>query len=423
MADKKNKTVQLTDHDKGVLISLGEQYAEIASLPVQKEKMRTWIALNDMDGRNIAMWINEIPWHEMNWNGELTLECKDPYLRRVENTLRRKIFQWKYFPGDMTLDPYLLCQKVINDTGIGIEEDYGIRSMFDEGDAIYSHDFEPLLKTEDDINKIKDPVITYDEAATMDHFQALNEIFKGILDVKVSGEPGFWYAPWDGLITWFGVENGLEFLISEPDFVHKCISRMTDAYLKGLDQYEALGLFSSNNNSTRIGSGGLGYTSQLKPYSEGSFHTKDIWGSSAAQIFASVSPQMHDEFAIQYEVKWMERFGMNYYGCCEPLDNKLDILEKVPNLRKISISPWANLENAVEKAGDRYVLSIKPRPVNFSGDHFDLDEMKSDLIEILEKTKGCNIEILMKDISTVRNDPQRIDAWDKMARELIDKYR
>jgi hypothetical protein len=27
---------------------------------------------------------------------------------------------------------------------------------------------------------------------------------------------------------------------------------------------------------------------------------------------------MHEEFALQYEKRWLERFGLTYYGCCEP---------------------------------------------------------------------------------------------------------
>ena len=66
---------------------------------------------------------------------------------------------------------------------------------------------------------------------------------------------------------------------------------------------------------------------------------KDIWGRGAAQIFASVSKAMHDEFDIEYMIKTVGQCGLAYYGCCEPLDKKIDIVEKIPNLRKFPLRP------------------------------------------------------------------------------------
>lgn len=47
--------------------------------------------------------------------------------------------------------------------------------------------------------------------------------------------------------------------------------------------------------------------------------------------------------------KWLEKFGLTYYGCCEPLHNKIEILQQVKNLRKISISPRADIKIAAKK--------------------------------------------------------------------------
>lgn len=34
----------------------------------------------------------------------------------------------------------------------------------------------------------------------------------------------------------------------------------------------------------------------------------------------------------------LARWGLNYYGCCEPLDHKVHILRRIPRLRKISMN-------------------------------------------------------------------------------------
>ncbi len=144
--------------------------------------------------------------------------------------------------------------------------------------------------------------------------------------------------------------------------------------------------------------------------------TIDQWGA-AAQIFSEVSPQMHEEFALRYEKRWLEQFGLNCYGCCEPLHNKIDIISSIPNLRKASISPTANVEKAARDMGNKYVFSYKPNPAILVTDKWNPDELRKDLKLILEKIRGCVVEVIMKDISTVRYQPQRLWEWSKMAME------
>jgi hypothetical protein len=146
---------------------------------------------------------------------------------------------------------------------------------------------------------------------------------------------------------------------------------------------------------------------------------KNLWGCASSQIFAQGSPEMHNEFAIEYEKKWLERFGLAYYGCCEPLHNRIQYLRKIPNLRKISVSPWADLEKAVENIGQDYVLSVKVNPFSFADSAWNIEKERSVLKEILDKTKGCHVEIILKDVSTVNHEPQRLWQWAEMARGLV----
>ena len=53
----------------------------------------------------------------------------------------------------------------------------------------------------------------------------------------------------------------------------------------------------------------------------------NMWGCSNAQIFSEVSPKFHWEFALEHDLRWLSRWGLNYYGCCEPLDGKADLLQ------------------------------------------------------------------------------------------------
>jgi hypothetical protein len=93
-------------------------------------------------------------------------------------------------------------------------------------------------------------------------------------------------------------------------------------------------------------------------------------------------------------------------------------MSKIPNLRKISVSPWANLENIVRNVGDRYVLSVKPSPAIFAGDTWDPRLARRTLESVMERTRGCHIEFIMKDISTLSYHPERLWEWEKLAMEV-----
>jgi hypothetical protein len=149
--------------------------------------------------------------------------------------------------------------------------------------------------------------------------------------------------------------------------------------------------------------------------------TKDIWTFGMAQIFASVSPAMHDEFEIPYMQRIYSRFGIGYYGCCEPLDTKIDIIRKIPNVRKISMSPWTNQENGARQIGKDYVFSRKPSPALLAVDHFSPANVEADLRQTIRicKEHGCPLELILKDISTVRYEPQRLWEWVRIADRLV----
>jgi len=415
--------MDISQHDRDILRGLAEQQAEIAALPVHSEKAELWRKLNDLEPVRPLVWINEIPWHEMNVDDELTLSCAGEWARQVELGLRRTLYQWNHMPGDMVVDDYIACPKVIHTTGFGIAEDVDIVRTDEASDVVSRHFHRQIVEPED-IAKIKRPVVSYDEAVTQERFQAMGSIFGDILPVKMVGKKGTWFAPWDELIRWWGVQDAMMDLVMRPQMVNDIISHLVDAYLHELDQWVALNLLTRNDDNTRIGSGAYGYTDELPGEDYDPCHPlpRNLWGSATAQIFVGVSPEMHWEFALQHEMRWLERWGLTYYGCCEPLDVKMDILRRIPNLRKISMSHWIDLKRAVKEVGTDYVFSRKPTPAVLAEDGWRPGLARQQLREFLETARGCHIEIIMKDISTVRYQPQRLWEWQEIAMELAHEY-
>ena len=414
--------MNLSTHDTDILRRLGEDQAGIAALPIQKEKAELWRRLNDLEPVRPLVWINEVPWHEMNANGELTLQTRDPWAQKIETELRRLIYQWNHFPADMVVSDFISCPLEIQSSGIGLQEDADI-VMTDPDNDIISRHYHPQIVNPQDIEKIVDPVVTCDWEKTDGNFNLMNMVFGDILPVHKVGKRGTWFAPWDDLVSWWGVEALMADLIERPDMVNAAISRLMDARLCELDQWDNLNLLSTNANNTRIGSGGFGYISGLpaNDNDKDHLHTSDMWGSATAQIFGSVSPKMHWEYALRHELRWLERWKFAYYGCCEPLDRKVEILRRIPNLRKVSMSPWVDVDRAINAIGNDYVLSRKPSPAVLAEDHWRLEQARMDISEFLEKAGGCPVEIIMKDISTVRYQPERLWEWEKLAMEIVRK--
>jgi hypothetical protein len=139
-----------------------------------------------------------------------------------------------------------------------------------------------------------------------------------------------------------------------------------------------------------------------------------------AQPFATVSPAMFEEYEINYLMPLFERFGLVYYGCCDPLEGKMNEVKRIPHLRKISVSPWAKRESCAEQIGRGYVLSNKPNPAFIAGTTFDEDLIRKDLESTREicKRYGCPLEYAFKDISTVKNDPLRLKREAEIAMEV-----
>lgn len=74
------------------------------------------------------------------------------------------------------------------------------------------------------------------------------------------------------------------------------------------------------------------------------------------------------------------------------------------------MSPWADVDKAAPHLSGRYVFSFKPSPAVLAKDTWDAGEARQILRTVLEKTRrhGCVVEIIMKDISTLRYAPQRL---------------
>ena len=255
----------ITPTDRDILRRLAERQAEIAALPIHQQTIAGWKRLNDLKPGKPMVHIYQVCWHEMDVDGELTLQCQDPFCRAAEGQLRRTIYQWDHFRGDMVVTAEFGSPPVVRDTGFGLEVDEEIVRTDLRG-GVVSHRFHPQIKTEADAEKLRPPQVIYDAEATERNMARLNDLFGDILAIRPYGvnleaySQG--YAPWDWLVRWWGVQEALTDLVDKPQLAHLAMERLTQATLARLDQYEALGLLNPSQGVV-TGNGGLGYTDDL----------------------------------------------------------------------------------------------------------------------------------------------------------------
>jgi len=407
-----------SEKDRTIIRDAAKRVAEIAADPVQKETTELWYRLNRLERTRPLILIYDATHHET--GNKITCQAEDEQARNHEYGLRQKIYYWEHMRDDHVWDNKIICGVSVHSTG------YGIDANATRPDHVFGASrFNSVIPDDEDPSRIPMPTVTVDWEETERNFQRLSELYDGILTVEKRGIAGCGYAPLDAFITWRGIEQTFMDMVDRPEWLHGWLDRMCRFHLSELDQYEKLNVLSLNNANNRVGSGGLGFNDELPQSDFDGSHVRTIdqWGHTTTQIFSEVSPAMHEEFAIKYEKQFISRFGLANYGCCEPLDLKVDLIMKhMPNVRRISMSPKANVARGAQALGRRAVFSHKPNPTIIGMEHWDVDLARAELRDTFEKTRGCVVEVVMKDLHTCRGEPRRMWEWVDMAKKLSEEY-
>ncbi|MFA5042432.1 MAG: hypothetical protein WC381_01470 [Kiritimatiellia bacterium] len=409
--------------DVKVLRELGKKVAEAAALDVNAATIAMWKRLNALKPVRPLIMLDQLPWNELNNTGELTLHCANDFMRSIECDLRQRLYKFNHFRGDMVMHNRVEIPRLVRTQPALAPVEQTLAT--DSANSVVAHAYTDQIPDEKALDSIPMPVMTVDEAGDRKRIEIAAGIFDGILTARLVG-PAWGYSMygglWDQITVLRGAEKVLYDLIDRPEFSHKVIAKFVKIWNSLADQYEALGLF--DVGAPLVHCTGA-YTDELpsKQYDGKNAKARDVWIFGLAQVFSTVSPAMHDEFEIEPVKPLLERFGLAYYGCCDPMDRKIDIVRKIKNVRKISMSPWADAERGASQMAGDFVFSAKPNPAFVATDRFDESLVRKELRHIVATCRKYKTpcELILKDVSTVKYQPQRLVIWERIAKEVANE--
>jgi hypothetical protein len=410
------KDVSMTSSDSEILKSLAEEVAEIASSPENEGARQLWKKINKLQKTRPVIFCDP----ENGWNEIITeaqMKCRGKLARRWEMDMRKEIFWGREMGDDRPVEPYFDVPYTVSPDNWGVEAVY--HKTEEKGSYVWDN---PIKDYASDLKKIHFPEFKIDWETTNGCLDIAKRIFGGILEVRLKGI--WWWSLGVTLpaATFRGLQNILYDFIEHPEELKELLSIISKGHLNKLDYLEKNKLLSLNNDGTYVGSGGLGFTDELPGEGfKGGVRSIDMWGFTESQETLNVSPEMYEKFVFPYEKPIMDRFGLTCYGCCEPLQLRWNIVKKHSNLRRVSCSPWVDIGKMAEYLEDKYIFSMKPNPAVLAMPEINLESIRNSLREAFNMTKGCIVEVIMKDNHTIGERPENLVEWCRIAREEADR--
>lgn len=404
----------MNQSDVRVVRELAKRYVELCNAEVQRERRDLWRKHNSLVRTRPLIYVRGWPVDET--PDAAILECEDKFPRGYERWLRAMLYQ-ETIGDDFVFEPWLTVQarRVTHPDGL-----WGLKiGRIPSPEKAGSWMFDPPIKLLDDARGMVSPHHVIDVEATERDAAMLRDIVGDIIEVNVDRAPAYtvWNADISTQLAYLrGLEQVMWDMVDNAEWLHELLTFMRDGILTTHAEAAAAGDWGQANSYNQA----MAYSDELPDPKANTPTTQDqLWWYVAAQEFTLVSPAMHDEFMLRYQLPIAEQFGLVAYGCCEDLSEKIEILRKIPNLRRIAVAPRANVRRCAEQIGQDYVFSYRPNPAEMVCCGFDEEHIRKVIRRDLQAAEGCHVDITLKDIQTVENQPERLREWVRIVRGVL----
>jgi hypothetical protein len=421
----------VSSKDRSVIRGLAARWRDLAADPVMGERKRLWAALHDLAPKRpmILFETNSVDGFVM----PSEIECQDPLLRAVERNMRDTVRHAEEVGDDIVVEPYFRFgwQMIMPSFGVDVQQKPALMA---NNETSLGYTFNFPIASPADTGRLKKRAFAVDREKTDRMRGLLTDIMGDLLPVRVgnydpfigeSGDEGFCGNFFFG-ITWqiyrfIGNDGLLYWVYDHPETIRSLVRYIVEDRTALFNYMEKEKLLDMNTDNQMAGPRAYGYVSELPgPGHAGPLSLKHLWGWAESQETINISPAMYKEFVLPGLAELSSLFGLVYYGCCEPVHDRLGlIMDAIPNLRSVSVSGWSDLRMVAEMLGKDYVYSRKPTPALVSGANPHWDLAREDMEKTYAATKGCNVEILFRDLYTVNHQRGRIAEWVRMARAVF----
>ncbi len=406
--------------DRERLRSLACRYAEYAHGRPMRERREKWRLHNRLQEKTFPFHIED--------NGsffkDLTppFECGDEEGRHLEGRLLRAITAYERIDDDRiipdrfvvdwctTLSSY--CDDLqLTRAGDGAEDSLGYKTNT------------PIKDIDADFGKLKKRAMTVDREKTLLRAELAREAFAGLLPVEVGrAESMYSNGITNKAVHLMGMQEMYLQMAMNPEAVHRLFAFLAEDNL-ALGQWEEdQGLLTPNHDGNQgYCSGSSLFSDETASRSGDRVASPERYGYLESQESTGISADMFAEFLMPH-LAALNRFKLLKYGCCEPVHELMPVLQRLPGLRKVSVTPWCDLARLTETCRTDVIWCRKPVPLKLCGDAFSLEDLRAHLQETLDVGRGYFIEFVFRDTCLLNGGmADRVAQTCAMVRELTDR--
>lgn len=402
------------EREKQIVRDLARQVREAACREEMTAIRKRWADVNALRKPDRApVWFKPVGcWSEL--LPPESLQCTHPYLRGLEYRFRQDLF--KVQAGDDTpLTETFDVQAAItvdppNTWGVDVGKIHA-------AEANGSYQYVSPLKTETDFDKLAMPTYTLDRRQTDRNLNQAGELLGDVYPVRLVCSPGFDNATIGRFVPELrGLEQMMLDMVLQPELLHRLMAHLRDAKLRELDAMEATGLLTPNTNIPMLQSDPVG-----PAVTEGKYTLANCVTAGNSQEFDQVSPEMFEEFCLNYQKPIFERFAWSCYGCCENLTRKIPQVLSIPNLRIFVCSAWTDLAKLLEAVGKSYCIMWRQKATDVVFPD-DPETIRRDLLAGAKQLQGRYYQIVLRELQTLRGHRDRLNVWTRYAIEAAEIY-
>lgn len=404
--------MQISQKDRGILRDLAKRQAELAASPRNQQLWKDWVAFGT-NSPNRPMVTVELGTFEHQILPPL-MQCESSEARSIEARLLRPIVNFTMFEDDTLMpDAYNIAEhKSFLPFNLPVKRQ-------ETGDL--GHHFIPYLHDlEEDMHLLQPSRFSVDAEGTSQEMARAEELLGDILPVRRISNC-LYACPMQDIVHIMNMDDMYIAMIDDEDNFHDVLGRLTDDYIAWFKQLEESGLLCSAARMQHLAQGTYCFTDEL-PDGKPRASLKEMWLYMDSQETSGISPKMYRDLVFPHYRKMMEHCGLISYGCCEATHGIWDdCLATLPNLRKVSISPWCDEDFMGERLRGTNITYLRKPPATILGmdEPLDEDAARACFKKTAAAAKGCKLEIAQRDVYQVNHDPNKVKRFVQIAREEL----